>query len=391
MTTRLAWFVGICMLLSGSALADPPSFTKMFRKKPPENASAQALKLQMENGPWMIMAYAFEGENSQAQAAQLANELRTTYKLRAYIHQKSFDHNERITDARGRTMKARNANQSTLDYYAVLVGDFTSAENPAYEEALRVLKFAKPKSLGGDGSNPGAKLKGTWADIKKVMKSNSEIKLEPGKMRVAIGTSNPLLPEDFTQPPLVDKFVKQMNSEVEHSLLENPKRFTVRVATFKGMEITVAKQSEDLKLSEESETPLERAAVQANNAVRLLRLQGIEAYQFHDRNSSIVTVGSFDSIGGNDAEGRFSYDPAITKTMATFGGTKASRGQFPVPKSLFDVVNYRNVPELMKGSEGEKMKLVEAYSIPFDLVPTVMAVPRAEAKSLYSGSLLGKR
>ena len=42
---------------------------------------------------------------------------------------------------------------------------------------------------------------------------------------------------------------------------------------------------------------LEEAAYNAHLLVVALRKQGVEAYEFHDRHESLVTIGSFDSVG----------------------------------------------------------------------------------------------
>ena len=214
--------------------------------------------------------------------------------------------------------------------------------------------------------------------------------------RKAFGTSNPVLPKDFMQPPIVDKFVKNLNQEFKHSLLENPKRYTVRIGTYRGEDSFVIGPVKSSSKEDDSElTGLEKAAETANMAVTLLRAQGVDAYQFHDRTSSIVTIGSFDSIGQSTPDGGFIYALEIQSLINTYGGVKdvkgSQYGQVPTARSLLDVIHYRKIPELNRGTEKEKMKYVKKYSIPLEITPTVMAVPRVEAKSLYSGSLIGKR
>lgn len=387
--------------LASATLAGPPSFKQIFKKKEAASQAASSLMLTAEHGPWLIMAHTFQGENAEKLAIDLANELRSSYGLRAYIYPKTFDYSETVPgsgiDENGKQKRMVYAQNRPVDCYAVLVGDFASADSPAYDEKLKIVKFARPKTLGGDGSNPGATMKDTWADLKKMITSKSaSAKVQPGLMVRAIGTSNPVLPRDFMQPPIVDKFVKNLNSQLQHSLLENPKRFTVRIGTYRGEDTFVIGTTKPMLDGDESNlTGLEKAAETANLAVQLLRNQGFEAYQFHDRNSSIVTIGSFDSIGQSNADGSFAYSAEIQKVINTFGGAKdvkgSQYGQVPTAKSLLDVLSYKKIPELNRGTEKEKMKIVKKYSIPLELTPTVMAVPRPETKSLYSGSLLGKR
>jgi len=78
-----------------------------------------------------------------------------------------------------------------------------------------------------------------------------------------------------------------------------------------------------------------------------------------------------------------------------FGGARdfknSAMGLVPVAKTLLDVVSYRKIPELNTGTENEKLVKVKLYSIPFDIEPKPMAVPRPETNSIYAGSLLGSR
>src|SRR6185369_17563432 len=70
-----------------------------------------------------------------------------------------------------------------------------------------------------------------------------------GPMAQAFFTRNPLLPREYFVPKGVDKFVAKMNEGVEHSLLDNPGRQTVQVATFRGNVIlqTSSKDDSDTK------------------------------------------------------------------------------------------------------------------------------------------------
>ena len=49
-----------------------------------------------------------------------------------------------------------------------------------------------------------------------------------------------------------------------------------------------------------------------------LRSQGVEAYQFHDRYRSLVTIGSFEQLGRELPDGRFEYTPEIRAVMKKY-------------------------------------------------------------------------
>ena len=86
--------------------------------------------------------------------------------------------------------------------------------------------------------------------------------------------------------------------------------------------ITDPKQMGDEAKSESlllSSSQLDRAGNKAENLCEALRLKGWEAYTFHDRTSSIVTVGSFNALGKTDRYGDvIEYLPEIINIYATF-------------------------------------------------------------------------
>ena len=67
------------------------------------------------------------------------------------------------------------------------------------------------------------------------------------------------------------------------------------------------------------ESALAEASKKAHELTAALRLKGFEAYQFHDRYASIVTVGSFDSVGTRRPDGKVEINPQIHLIMKTFG------------------------------------------------------------------------
>ncbi|GHV10446.1 hypothetical protein AGMMS50229_21510 [Campylobacterota bacterium] len=49
-----------------------------------------------ENGPWMICVMTYSGDNAKDNAMELAYELRKRYKIKAYIHERTFDHTKGV-------------------------------------------------------------------------------------------------------------------------------------------------------------------------------------------------------------------------------------------------------------------------------------------------------
>jgi hypothetical protein len=110
---------------------------------------------------------------------------------------------------------------------------------------------------------------------------------------------------------------------------------------------------------------MDMCAVQADKMVRELRKNGIEAYQFHDRTRSIVTIGGFDSLGRVAADGSFDYSAEIKEIMK----------------------EYRAGDDVKVSRFGEVIKAKHVASIPFDVNPTPIAVPKKSKRSIYSASL----
>jgi hypothetical protein len=400
---RLALCVSLTLvtvaLSSVVAEADSPSLLKIFRPSTVnEKASEDTIQLKAEHGPWLILATSFEGAEALSKAGTLAQELRSRYQLDAYVLSKQFDFSQSTLgngiDAEGKQRRMKYATDRKIESAAVLIGDFDSFESPKLKETVERVKTLQPECLGGKSqSEPEHSI----ASFKLRLRASDEDKSKAnGPMVGAFVTRNPLLPEDFFQPPSVDKFVQSLNKNADHSLLKSKSRFTVRVATFRGADAVVLAGSRSAQEASSSAAGdgLELAAFRANLAAKTLRAAGIEAYEFHDRNHSIVTVGSFDSLGAENNNGQFAYASDIVQTMNEFGGAKEYRtsqfGPTPVPKTLLDVVNYKKIPELLTGTEAEKARRVKQYSIPFDLDPKPMAVPRAATNKLYAGSLLGR-
>jgi hypothetical protein len=158
----------------------------------------------------------------------------------------------------------------------------------------------------------------------------------------------------------LDPFLIDLNKDLEYSLLNCPGKFTVQVATFKGQVFINPKEIEEVQKGKKKITDgLVKAANQATLLTQALRMKGFEAYEFHDRNTSIVTVGSFDSVGMPLADGRIELDPTILKIMKTFGATPVKE-QINDPKSI-----------------ALQTKLQSLMGINFDIQPIPVLVPKA--------------
>jgi hypothetical protein len=64
---------------------------------------------------------------------------------------------------------------------------------------------------------------------------------------------------------------------------------------------------------------LDKAALNASKLCAALRDKGVEAYEFHDRTESFVTVGSFNDVGQPRPDGKIEINPGVHKVMRDYG------------------------------------------------------------------------
>jgi len=308
-------------------------------------------------------------------------EIRRDLHLPAYVYREEFDFTGEVntgapmqtaaSSSSFRTRRMRYANKVRYDAHAVLVGEYDRVDHPKLEEDLQRIKTANPPVFSDregmaaetDITNPVTAVK---ALHQKFLRRRAD-KDQAGPMISAFVTRNPMLPEDYFQPPQVDSFVAKLNEDMPYSLLECEGKYTVVVRTFEGLGAIVS-GSDDGKF-EPSIQRLDEYAAQAQQMTAYLRKEGHEAYQFHDRTKSIVTIGSFNSLGRELPGGRFQYDAGILAVMNEFRAFNVD------PRIAAQVARKTQA----KGNAAKHVK-----NIPFDVQPTPIAVPKVSKRSLYN-------
>jgi len=357
MLLRRVTFFLLMLFLADPLAADPP-WASLIPFKRIDADPNQDYPLNDGDGPWLILAASFAGQGARDQAHELVLELRRRYRLPAYLHTQTYDYTETVNgltlDKYGNRRKMRYANHaSRYDSFAVLVGDFKSINDPLLEKTLEKLKYARPDCLDLSKREWSTQRFIGLRELYRRINRDPE-KHNKGPMGSAFATRNPLLPEEYFAPVGIDDFVLKLNRNVEFSLLKNPGRFTVRVASFQGDDTTNADEIKQIEESGRLTNKLEVAADRAHRLTVALRERGIEAYEFHDRYESVVTVGSFDSEGMELPDGRVEINPGIFRAMEQF------RAQ---PKQLPGGSEVGLVPRRLDG-------------IPFDVQPLPIPVPR---------------
>jgi hypothetical protein len=312
---------------AGSVASAQAPWQKLNMFRPKVEADEQAdYSVTEDNGPWMIMAATFAGKGGEQQAKDLILELRKKHRLEGHLHSKEFDYTQPVQglhiDEFGNPKKLKHRRAYKSQEYAVLVGNYASADDPQAQRDLERIKSLEPETLKTSKTKTTNQQLASWRKLIGKMDANrrgDNAGTAKGPMSRAFITTNPLLPEQFFATRGVDKLVESMNQGVKHSLLDCPGKYTVQVATFMGkVVIDQTKVQQILAEDRPVEGGLVEAAEKANKVCMALREKGYEAYEFHDRGMSIVTVGSFDSVGTPREDGKTEIHPKVHKIMQTF-------------------------------------------------------------------------
>ncbi|MBP85404.1 MAG: hypothetical protein CMJ64_01610 [Planctomycetaceae bacterium] len=331
--------IAITALLTPASLPRTNAETNWTRFIPFNRVEADSRKdytLRQEHGPWLILAATFAAKDgAEEQARELVLELRKRYKLEAYIDVREFDFTEAI---QGKTIdrytggpaRMKYANFSHHKSFAVLVGNFESFDDPELPATLKKIKYARPDCLDLSKREWSAQ---RFIGLRELQRriNRDPAKHRKGSMGNAFVTRNPHLPEEYFATTGLDEFVISLNQNVKYSLLNNPKAYTVKVASFGGKDTMNVKEIETIERTGRVSNKLEIAADQAHRLTLALRAKGVEAYEFHDRLESIVTVGSFDSVGEPRADGKIEINPTVHRIMQMYS---ANRQPLPGQTSL---------------------------------------------------------
>ena len=243
--------------------------------------------LTKDNGPFMVLAYTFRGPDAPRQALALVLELRNKYRLPAYILlPKKFPNRSNIRGVppQAATFATRDDVSvpeiyRTLDEAAVLVGD----EKTIKDSNILMHKVKKIHPVCIDG------VQQMW-----------DWRRGKGLTRATM-TTNPFVPADNLFPQQRDIVISQIN-EGPHNIRNCPGRFTLEIANFEGRKTLEANGELQLKgRSPFAKSPLATAADDAERLAdslakdKQIQQTGYEPYVYHDRFSSRVTMGSFDS------------------------------------------------------------------------------------------------
>ncbi len=336
-----------------------PLWSRLLLGHRVEADPAKDYVLTEDHGPWLIMAATFSGDGAPAQAKQLVLELRRRYKVQAYVHEQSFDLTDgtlrQRVDRHGDPIRMRYRKGEKIREIAVLVGHFDNVESADAQRVLKKIKTMRPDALSSTPVEETSQSLARFRALQVAMLPKGHEARKKGPMRKAFLTRNPLLPREFFVPKGPDKLVLKMNKGVKHSLFSCEGKYTVKVATFTGTVVLDQKKVEKYENGGEFPSRLAEAADKAHRLTLALRHKGYEAYEFHDRYASIVTVGSFNSVGLPRTDGKIEINPKIHAIMQTFGAKPVKPVAGVGPRAF--------QPKTLQG-------------IAFDLQPQIVHVPK---------------
>ena len=369
----------VTLAFETTAIAQARSF---FGKAP-----SAKLNLTEEAGPWLIMCAAFDGEDGRQQAINLAADLRKNHRLAAYVYRQHFDFASDIANrgmgfqkptspgkANLRERKMQLLNQNEKTEYAVLVGDYKSLDSSRAQRDLAKVKKLQPESLEihssdiHDTARPGDRMRAdseamfnSGGDLRRITTSAARSEFP---LRLALLVTNPMIPEEILAQAGIDQNILRDNQSLKYTLLDNPKAYTLKIASFSGEviirpeDIAEREANKNWFKNSKDDSSLVKAAKRATILTEYLRSKNVEAYIFHDRFSSYVCVGGFDWV--REGEGpQARSNPEVTALAKQFTARPVGGGQvttYPLPARLLEA------------------------GVTCDSNPLTVAVPRAKAQ-----------
>jgi hypothetical protein len=324
--------------------------------------------LTKRHGPWMIMVASFnkpaefeknEGMSPMQAAEELVYELRRK-AIPAYIFEQDEEFGNLTTVDRRAQGEHKAKTRNWAGGICVLAGNYRTSKDPVAQETLAYIKKFQPKFLRDveAQAQAGQGQVITRSQSGGVFRTSAN---RPGPLSGAFMTTNPKLTEEDLALRKRDPFILRLNTGSDYSLMTNPAKFTVVVATFQGKSEIYSEGTEHKvqPISANLSNAAERAW-ELCTALRRAKSYGYDrdydAWIYHDRYSSIVTVGSFESKD----------DPRIIATQNLFGAKVASvhaDGSPTLGAEAFAIPR--------KAVEGENRK-----TWIFDPFPQVIDVPR---------------
>lgn len=258
-------------------------------------AAAPAFPLTPQQGPWMIQVASFVGDQNLHLANSLASELRTKHRLEAYVFE--FQPKSDLTQLTPEFVKefkskfkvaprAPRYQTPPARQWVVLVGNYKSHDDFRLQRSLNYLKRINPNSFSAE-----VREELRWAKPD----ANGH------KMNGVRAVVNPVAPKSsFQNDPENQRLLamyRELNDHEKWSIYQLAAPATLNVYTFHGTS-TLEQNKKDQVAAKNKQSSLEMAAQSALILTEELRKMGYEAYVFHGKFASCVSMGGY--AGPND-------------------------------------------------------------------------------------------
>lgn len=337
------------------------AFVLLFGQAPTASETNNKYPLTEREGPWLIHIGSFRGDQSLEFAHRFAEETRSKHHMLTFIY--SMNESDAVKDReelRQNQMKLIGTDKvpesqehqkfktvRVVKEYSVFVGNYPDMEKARYE-AVRIKEFAPPSSIPAYGvhlyneSTSRSRVDPESREFGGMFGMRSTAKTEEGKRlnqtqgnpyRQAFVVRNPILTKVAEvaaalkqQPqPTFDPAWRELNANEKYSVFTCPKPWTIVVAHFVPPAVVLPSSESSLFQvgttvnSVETGKALKRAADNARQMADLLRDggKGYDAYVFHTRQYSLVTVGAFDDR----------YDPKMEQAWTILKNFSESQTQ----------------------------------------------------------------
>ncbi|HZY88179.1 MAG TPA: hypothetical protein VFE78_25310 [Gemmataceae bacterium] len=293
---------------------------------PPAPDVNQDIAVTPAAGPWLICAGSYSGPNAPNLARQLALQVRERHHLNAYVFNHA-DEERRQLRAEFERMQAlhpdvpmRRRTVRLEEQCAVLVGGYK--DDTAASAALKKIRTLPLPELKLPNGEPAYDY--MLMSVPDPGKQRMTLQRAPvNPFSTAFVIPNPTVPRQQDRPKF-DPFWTKLNAYEDYSLLKCPKRYTLVVKEYMGATAVqphsgVSGLMDMLGLGHKMGEGILGAGKQAHELAKFLRdpRLGFKSYVLHTRSNSIVTVGEFDEINGEEmlrlqrqiAKLRFSPDP----------------------------------------------------------------------------------
>jgi hypothetical protein len=319
-----------------------------------EAVKGKRYTLTKQHGPWMVMVAALRdieevdrkingGMSAWEAADEIVFELRKK-GIPAYTYSQDEKTESLSTVDSGRRYIAQHG------YISVLAANFKSNDDPDLRKVLDYVKKKFNPSFLSDEKNGG------------IMPKTRKLPFSH-----AFLTVNPLW-EGEIRDDAAQRFLIDLNAGQKFSLLQNKAKYTLVIATFQGgsvMQVGNSVSSEAMvDFDRHFGKYLDACAEDAMELVEKMRNakkfgyeRNYDAWVFHDKYKSVVTIGSFNSKD----------DPQI-KALATQFSAKTVR--HPQTGNDVSAAEFFTIPRLTRANQTPEKQWV------FDPNPKIMEIPR---------------